>query len=129
MYLIDSSVYIDLLRSRKDPIAQFAARFEQGEICTCGIVICEVLRGIVKRAIYERMKRFFELVEAIELDEELIRKACDLAWDLDREGTILPLSDIFIAAAALHRHATVVTNDTHFSLMPSLRWERPTHSV
>ena len=120
MYLVDSSVLIDHLRAGRDPVTEFRAFFEQGRLCTCGIVVCEVLRGIVKRLVYERMEEFFSLVETVPLDDLLIRETCGLGWRLDRQGIVLPLADLLIAGAAMRAKATVVTTDPHFVSIPGL---------
>ncbi len=120
MYLIDSSVLIDILRAGRDPVMEFRVLFEQGRLCTCGIVACEVLRGVVKRPVFERMESFFSLIEQVPLDESLIRETCNLAWRLDRDGVVLPLADLFIASAAMRSDAIVVTTDPHFAAIPGL---------
>ncbi len=120
MYLVDSSVLIDHLRGGRDPVAEFRLFFEEGRLCTCGIVVCEVLRGIVKRPVFDRMEAFFSLVESVPLDGSLVRETSELAWRLDRQGVVLPLADLFIAAAAMRRNAVVVTTDPHFAAVPGL---------
>ena len=120
MYLIDSSVLIDDLRAGRDPVAEHQVHFDEGLLCTCGIVVCEVLRGVAKRRVFDRMETFFGLMESVPLDEPLVRDAYLLAWKLDRDGVVLPLPDLLIAAAALRRGATVVTSDPHFASVPGL---------
>lgn len=120
MYLIDSTVYIDALRSGKDPVRIFAVEFELGLVFTCGIVTCEVLRGIRDTRVFDRMESFFGLIHTIEFDAALWRASYLLAWKLDRGGSVLPLSDILIASAALREDATLITVDKHFQSIPGL---------
>lgn len=40
---------------------------------------------------------------------------------MDRQGHMIPLTDIVIAACALEEGAAVLTNDRHFELVPGLR--------
>jgi predicted nucleic acid-binding protein len=44
-----------------------------------------------------------------------------LAWELDREGEVLPLTDVAIAACAKRVGATVITTDLHFAKVPGLK--------
>ena len=118
--LIDSSMYISLLRAGEDPGARFRDRIETGSILTCGIIRIEVLRGIVNRRIREWMERLFDEMVACPLDDTLARGAADLAWRLDRRGIILPVPDILIASCALRARAAVVAADPHFRLVPDL---------
>jgi predicted nucleic acid-binding protein len=118
--LIDSPIYIGLLRAGEDPGARFRDRIETGSILTCGIIRIEVLRGIVDRRIREWMERLFDEMVACPLDDTLVRGAADLAWRLDRRGIVLPVPDLLIASCALRARAAVVTADPHFRLVPDL---------
>jgi predicted nucleic acid-binding protein len=44
-----------------------------------------------------------------------------LAWALDRKRIVLPVSDLLIAACAMHVKAAVLTLDAHFQEIPGLR--------
>jgi predicted nucleic acid-binding protein len=44
----------------------------------------------------------------------------ELAWQLDRQGRVLPIQDIHIAACALSINAVVLTHDQHFQEIPGL---------
>ena len=43
-----------------------------------------------------------------------------LAWQLDRQGIILPIQDLHIAACALHAGAVILTHDAHFQRIPGV---------
>ena len=47
--------------------------------------------------------------------------ATDLAWQLDRQGKVIPGTDIIIAACALRTSAAVLTFDAHFRAIDGLR--------
>jgi len=44
-----------------------------------------------------------------------------MAWALDRQGNILPLTDIVIACCALRIGAVVLTFDSDFFRIPGIR--------
>ena len=120
MFLVDSSIYLEKLRGGADPVRIFAPEFEAGTLLTCGIVKCEVLRRIRDRLVFDRIEQFFDLMQSVEFDESIWTAACGLAWRLDREGKVLPLSDILIATAALRSEAVLVSTDKHFAGVPDL---------
>ncbi len=45
----------------------------------------------------------------------------DTLWDLDRHGTVLPLTHVIIACCARRVGAVVLTFDHHFQQIPGIR--------
>ena len=121
MLLVDSTVYINQIRAGRDPVSTVAPWVETGQLLCCGIIRCEVLRGITDRGVHARMKEFFDLVVDIPLTTGLWQETADLAWSLDRKGVVIPLTDLAIASCALGHGAEVVTTDSHFRRIPGLR--------
>jgi predicted nucleic acid-binding protein len=119
--LVDSSVYIDLLRSGQDVAFRLRDRITNGSALTCGIIRIEVLRGIIDRHIAEWMEQLFDEMTDCPLDDALVKAAARLAWQLDRRGSVLPVPDLLIATCGLRAGAAVVTRDPHFRLVPDLK--------
>jgi len=44
----------------------------------------------------------------------------ELAWRLDRNGTVLPLTEVSIAACSMRIGAKLITTDDHFSKVSGL---------
>ena len=120
MVLVDSSIYIHLLRRGDDPVETLTARYDPTEIVGCDVVRCEVLRGLVRPRAKSDLGQFFDLLIHVTMDHRAWKETEELAWRLDRAGKILPLTDLIIAACALHAGAAVVTLDRHFSMVPDL---------
>ncbi len=118
--LIDSNVYIGLLRSGRDPAKAIYARYQTTDVVTCGMVQLEVLRGVKA----ERAKRWlgdvFALMQFVATDNSLWQAATELAWELDRRGKTIPAQDALIAACALRADAAVHSYDRHFQWVPGL---------
>jgi predicted nucleic acid-binding protein len=53
--------------------------------------------------------------------DELWKRAGLLGLDLRRNSVILPLSDLVIAAVAIHHGMEVYSTDPHFQQIPGLR--------
>lgn len=121
MILIDSTKYISWMRQGRNPVALLAVSLTAGELLTCGIVRIEVLRGVIKPKAKTELTRFFDIVPEIPLTASLLRDATELAWILDRQGQVLPVSDLIIASCARRAGATVITEDPHFRQIPGLK--------
>jgi predicted nucleic acid-binding protein len=48
------------------------------------------------------------------------QRVARLAWELDRRGEVLPLTDLIIGVTALEHQAAVLTFDRHFQKIPGL---------
>jgi predicted nucleic acid-binding protein len=53
-------------------------------------------------------------------DHQIWDEAEQLAWSLDRQGKVIPLTDVVIACCARSLNATVLTLDYHFKEIPGL---------
>jgi predicted nucleic acid-binding protein len=120
-YLLDSTVYIDWMRKGRNPIRVLAPWLRSGALVGCGVVRAEVLRGMVSPSARHEMKLLFEHIPDVPFSTSLWDTIADLAWELDRAGDVLPLTDIAIAVCARQVHATVVTHDRHFQKIPNLK--------
>lgn len=118
--LIDSNVYIQILRSGRDVGRSIDARYHETDVVTCGIVRLEVLRGIVENRAKSWMDGVFSIMCCVSTDQHLWEEATELAWTLDRSGVTLPAQDIVIAACAMRAGAIVHTYDRHFTRIPGL---------
>ncbi len=121
MFLVDSTVYIDWFRRRVEPRDKIEPWVRARAIATCGVIRAEVVRGIVHPGQKARIEELFDVLEEIPTDHALWADAAELAWSLDRRGTVLPLTDIVIATCALRINAILVTVDSHFTKIPGLR--------
>ena len=121
MILVDSCLYIRWLRERADIFDALGDHLRRGDLATCGVVRAEVLRGVVSVPARERMELLFSAMHEVAMVTELWTEVAELAWELDRRGEVLPLTDIAIAACAKRAGATVITTDLHFAKVPGLK--------
>ncbi len=118
--LVDSSVYIRLMRQRLDPVAVLFEHYDTVNLVTCGMVRLEVLRGVRVPRARARLEAFMSVMQYVPSDERLWREATDLAWRIDRMGQPIQATDAVIAAAALRLSASVLTRDSDFQRVPGL---------
>lgn len=91
------------------------------DLATCGIVRCEVARGIRDPAVLKAFRARWDVMLYVPMSNLLWLEAEDLLWKLDRAGVNLPLQDVLIAACALRLGAVVLTYDEHFHRIPGIR--------
>jgi hypothetical protein len=109
------------MRAGRNPITILAFLLEQRLLISSGIIRIEVLRGIIKDKPKTQIIELFRLIPEIPIDNSIIVSAIDTAWELDRQGQVLPVTDILIASCAKQVGATVLTEDAHFEKIPDLK--------
>lgn len=119
--LVDSSWYIWHMRAGRRPLRELQPIEFTRDIATCGIVRAEVARGIRDPALLKKFQVRWDVMLSVPTDKDLLLDAETLAWQLDRRGVVLPLTDILIACCARRIGAVVLTFDKHFSHIPGLR--------
>lgn len=118
--LPDSSWYINEAKAKRDPLLLLAEISLSRDIATCGMVVTEVGRGIRHSNTLRHYQDCWASMLKVESTWEVWQKTLQLAGHLDRQGDVLPLQDIHIAACALAIHAVVLTSDPHFQKIPEV---------
>ncbi len=121
MILIDSCVYITLLRQGLDPAREFSVLAEEEDLATCGVVRCEIIRGARTPKVRKALGDFLDCLLYVPTMNNVWEVAEDILWTCDRAGHTIPLTDAVIAACALKADAAVLTYDKHFDFIPDLR--------
>ena len=119
--LVDSSFFIDRLRAGTDPFEEFAARADADDFLTCGLVITEVLRGVKIKKAHQRLEALFGCMIYVPTLNRVWERVAKLAWELDRAGKGMQITDLIVAACALEVDAVVLTLDSDFERVPGLR--------
>jgi predicted nucleic acid-binding protein len=119
--LVDSSFYIDRLRRGADPLEELAAFADDWDIVTCGVVRAEVLRGLIHKNAHRQMREAMDCMRYVPTSAAVWDRVERLAWELDRAGKILQVTDLIIAASAVDAEAVVVTLDSDFQRVPGLQ--------
>ncbi len=119
--LADSSFFIDRLRDGEDPFEEFAARASGYEFLTCGVVVTEVLRGVRIEKTHRRLSDLFACMVYIPTSNRIWERAAKMAWELDRAGCVMQITDLLIAVSAVESDAAVLTLDSDFQRVPGLR--------
>lgn len=118
--LVDSSVFIHLLRHDIDPVVALQQEYRSIDLVTCGMVQMEVLRGVKNPKVRERLEDLMSILQFVPSDNALWDAATELAWSMDRAGQVIPATDILIAVSAQRVGASMLTLDHHFAMIPRL---------
>jgi predicted nucleic acid-binding protein len=119
--LVDSNIFIHLLRKNKDPMLFLDPWKRDRNFLTCGMVRMEVERGISIPAVQRRVASFFNVMLWVPTSNQIWANATEMAWALDRRGKVLPAQDVLIAAHALKFGGAILTSDRHFYEIPGIR--------
>lgn len=131
MVLVDSCVWIDLLRGKKTRAVQ---RLEQiqversPEISISSIIYFEVLRGISSDLERKKVERAFDLLERRDYFHDGFERLLNISLQAQKKGLVFKkLGDWLILKTVLDHSLTLLTSDTDFlhfrKLIPfSLEW-------
>ncbi len=117
MILVDTTVWVDLFAGRSTPHAE---RLEQSlatgeDVCTCGVILTEVLQGIRADEEYRRTLARFDALLYLPMDRQLFIRAADLYRRLRHRGvTIRKPVDCMIAAVAICHDVMLLHTDRDF---------------
>lgn len=96
--LVDSSAFISLLRTGRDPAAWLGERLE--DIYTCGMIRVEVLRAQTLPKHRKALSAFFDVLCNVSTDHTLGKKRPNSHGNSTAREKKLPAQDIIIAAQA-----------------------------
>lgn len=119
--LVDSSFYIRAAREGRDPLQLLATITAARDVAICGVVRCEVGRGVKIQKVLDRYNAFWNVMINVPTDNRLWDNVGKTLWQLDRQGIVLPLTDVVIACCAMRIGAVVLTHDDHFDQIPGVR--------
>jgi len=115
-FLLDSGILILQLRNQPGYVALLEQLSDQGMLFISTMTRFEILQGMKER---ERKKTFdtLKVLESLPVVDDIAEKAGELVRDWRSKGVTLGISDVLIAATALHLSLTLVTtNPRHFPM-------------
>ena len=118
--LVDSAIFIGLIRAGIDPVRELVAHLPFATWATCGMVRLEVMRGMKSPIAKRALEDFFDALVEAPTNREVWRDAAELASVLDRRGVVLPAADLVVACCARAIGAALLSPDQHFRQIPEL---------
>lgn len=127
-YLLDSNIVSYILKkilTVNNKLQEVNLRGE--EIFISCITYYEIKRGLLAINATRQLADFHQFCQDYEIlfldDIEIIEKACEIHADLKRKGTPIQEADILIAATAIARCLTLVSNDSDLLRVEGLSLE------
>lgn len=120
LVLVDSSYYITWQNQAQNPFALLDQRRARYDFAVNGIIWGEVVRGRSDPHVRDRYERAFALTRMLHLTAAGWQRVARLAWEMDRRGDVIPLTDLIIGVTALEHGAAVLTFDRHYQKIPGL---------
>lgn len=118
--LLDTSVLIDVLRARRGRRELLAQLARAGNtLATTDLNVAELYAG-VRPEEEARTERFLDALDCYELTPAAGRLAGTLKYKYAKKGRTLTLADTIIAAIAMERRCTLVTDNRKDFPMPEL---------
>ena len=115
--LVDTTVWIDFFAGRTVPHVLKLESFlkERQDLCTCGVILTEVLQGIRADEDYSKTKALLENLIFLPMQKATFEAAAEIYRSLRRRGiTIRKPVDCLIAAVAIEHGIPVQHNDRDF---------------
>ena len=117
MILVDTTVWVDLFAGKSTPHAVLLEQSLTGgeDVCTCGVILTEVLKGIGVDEEYRRTLTRFDALLYLPMDRQTFIGAAELYRRLRRRGiTIRKPIDCLIATVAIRHDVMLLHNDRDF---------------
>lgn len=123
-FLLDTNIIIALFGAAQDLKWQFSYELQYWVPC---VVVGELMYGAYHSAeIRQNLREIEAFIDAMSIsicDGETARFYGRIKGDLRQRGKLIPDNDIWIAAIAMQRQFTVITQDSHFRSIPGLSCE------
>ena len=120
VFLLDTSVLIDMLNSNRNRAAQLRLLVERGhDLASCPITIAEVIAGMHPGEEAET-ETLLNRLRFYPISREVATLAGRMKYAWARKGVTLSLSDTLIAATAVHYDLVCITDNRRHFPMPEL---------
>lgn len=109
--LVDSNAFMDCMKGGRDPIREPLTQFDSADLVTCGVTKVEVLRDIKSLKAKAQLEEYVSVMRFANTHSISRDDVWNLVWKLDRDGKVLPLTDIVLATCVLKEAPWILTSD------------------
>jgi predicted nucleic acid-binding protein len=124
--LLDTDILSEIIKGKDAAVAARAGAYlaQQGRFTTSAITVAEIVYGFRRMGREDRVAQFEASLAAAEIlpfDDAAGRLAGRINADLERNGRVIGMPDVMIAAVALRNGLPIVTgNVAHFQNVRSV---------
>jgi predicted nucleic acid-binding protein len=121
MYLVDTNVLIDALKSKPSRL-EFLQRLSYSQpLAYCSVVVAELFAGFRSPAEIAQARRYLlDTIVYVSTPQHAAELAGSLQRQYKKRGVTLSLNDVMIAAVAIAGEHTLVTDNVKHFPMPEL---------
>lgn len=118
MLLVDTSIWIDFLRSAASPIDQaLQDKIREDQVRTCGIILTELYQGSRSQKELLDLENQLAVVPVLKEKTETFKAAGRMACMINRRGPKISTVDAIIAQVAIENQLPLWSLDKHFKLI------------
>ena len=126
LVLVDTCMWVSFFNRRRSTVKQVIDELiDFDHAALIGPILAEVLAGFRKDAEADWAASALRGLHYLDVTLADWRSAASLHRSLIRRGHELPLSDLALAAVALHLNCAVYSTDPHFDRIPRLKRFEP----
>lgn len=117
MVLVDTTVWIDFFAGSSMPhVSALELMISRREdICTCGIIAAEILRGVREDKEFAKVKALLENLVFLPMPYSVFLRSAEIYRGLRKNGiTIRNTADCLIASVAIEHDVSLLHNDRDF---------------
>ncbi len=126
-FTLDTDIVIEILRGNETAVNKMESLPQETLIYITGLTVYELYKGVLyieSKKLEEDLENFMQIVEVLQLDSYIERKAGEIYAYLKKKGEIISDADILIAATVLVNDSVLVTNNKeHFKRIKDLKIE------
>jgi predicted nucleic acid-binding protein len=118
LILVDTSVFIDFFAGRHSKLTEMLIKSidKSDDICTCGLIISEILQGIRSDKEYDRIKNILFGLIYLPITKNMFIQASSIYRTIRKNGkTIRGPTDCIIASICLEHEIALLHNDKDFN--------------
>src|SRR5437879_2504844 len=99
--VVDTSIFIDYLRSKKKEQTIFQKLSDKSEIFISSVTLYELLIGATSDEKWEEIRKLTEDIPVLGFSERIAAQSAKIYHELRKSNNIIDHRDIFIAATAI----------------------------
>lgn len=117
--IIDTSAWIESFRPGSEKSFQRLVKdlIIQESVFLPGIIKTELLRGTKSKKEFDQLSQMLKGLTYLSVDEDFWERLSDFSFQLFRKGTVVPLTDTYIALLCIENQASLLHRDKHFDLI------------
>jgi tRNA(fMet)-specific endonuclease VapC len=120
--VVDTSIFIDYLRSKKKDQTIFQTLSDRTEIFISSITLFELLIGAPSNEKWEEIRTLTEDIPVLGFTEKIAAQSAKIYHDLKKSNKLIEYRDIFIAATAIANDLPILTlNKKDFKRIKNLK--------